>query len=382
MTPGHLGMLDINVVYSTSMSARLICIEEHRVDTAIAEAAQPLLRREAPYMGLQSSREASAYARAVNRPSLVELTEAIALGTDLGEGRLKKMDEHGIDMQVVSYSSPVQFAPEALSVSLARAANDRLCAAVSAEPTRLAGFAALPWQSPQTAVDELDRAVTELGLKGVMIAGRPGGTFLDDERYTPVLGKLNDLGVPIYLHPFHPLPAVQQAYYAGLRPEVSAQFSLGAWGWHNEAGVHVLRLILSGVFERFPNLQVISGHWGEIVPFYLARIDDVLPPNVTGLSGSITDTYRNHVWVTPSGMFYEPQFDFIRSVVGVDRLIWAADYPYLTLDGTRNFFDNLPITDEERRKIAHRNAERLFGIRTLDDKRAPLSAAELADVKC
>jgi uncharacterized protein len=121
-----------------------------------------------------------------------------------------------------------------------------------------------------------------------------------------------------------------------------------------------LRLILSGVFERFPKLQVISGHWGEMVPFYLQRLDDAIPANVTGLSETITETYRNNVWVTPSGMFYRPHFDFIREVIGIDRLIWAVDYPYLTLDGTRKFLEGLPLTDEETRKIAHQNAERLF----------------------
>jgi len=137
-------------------------------------------------------------------------------------------------------------------------------------------------------------------------------------------------------------------------------FSLGGWGWHHEAGVHVLRLILSGVFERFPNLRVISGHWGEMVPFYLQRLDDVLPPTITGLSATITDIYRNNVWITPSGMFYRPHFEFIRAVIGLDRLIWSVDYPYLTLDGTRGFLESLAITEDEAHDIAHRNAERLF----------------------
>lgn len=341
---------------------KLICIEEHAVDQAIAQAARPVLQRDAPYMGLQSSPDAAAQTRASDRPSLVELSEAIRLADDLGDGRIRDMDQHGIDMQIVSYSSPAQLVPDEQAVAFARAANDRLAEAARANPTRLNGFAALPWQDPGAAIDELDRAVSELGLKGAMLAGRPGDTFLDDPKYAPVLDKFNDLAVPIYLHPFYPLPQVQQAYYAGLRPEVSAQFALGGWGWHHEAGIHVLRLILSGAFERFPNLQVISGHWGEMVPFYLQRLDDVLPPGVTGLSTTITDTYRNHVWVTPSGMFYEPHFEFIRTVIGIDRLIWAVDYPYLSLDGTRKFLENLPITEDEAHKIAHRNAERLFNL--------------------
>jgi uncharacterized protein len=337
---------------------KLICIEEHAIDPAIARAAQPALHREAPYMSLQNSH--SVAPSPGDRPSMVEMTEAVKLGTDLGEGRIRRMDEHGIDVQVVSYSTPAQLAPQEQAVTVTQAANNRLAEAIAANPTRLSGFAILPWQAPQAAVDELDRAVTELGLKGVLIVGRPGDTFLDDPKYAPVLKKLEDLGVPIYLHPFNPLPQVQRPYYAGFRPEVTAQFSLGGWGWHHEAGIHVLRLILSGVFERFPKLQVISGHWGEMVPFYLQRLDDAIPANVTGLSETITETYRNNVWVTPSGMFYRPHFDFIREVIGIDRLIWAVDYPYLTLDGTRKFLESLPLTDEETHKIAHQNAERVF----------------------
>ncbi|HZA12278.1 amidohydrolase family protein [Mycobacterium sp.] len=339
---------------------KLICIEEHAIDPAIQEAAQPALQREAPYMGLQNTGNATSRRHAGDRSRGLEMSKALKLAADLGDGRIRSMDEHGIDMQVVSYSSPAQLVPQEQAVKLAQAANDRLAEAIQANPARLSGFAVLPWQIPQAAVDELDRAVTELGLKGVLIVGRPGETFLDDPKYDRVLERLNDLGVPIYLHPYHPLAQVQQPYYGGLKPEVTAQFSLAGWGWHHEAGIHALRLILSGVFERFPKLQVISGHWGEMVPFYLQRLDDTMPPTVTGLSTTITETYRKHVWVTPSGMFYRPQFEFIREVIGVDRLIWSVDYPYLTLDGTRKFLEGLPITDDEAHKIAHRNAEQLF----------------------
>jgi predicted TIM-barrel fold metal-dependent hydrolase len=341
---------------------KLICIEEHAIDPAIAQAAQPALQHEASYMELQHSRNAAAQPRPIDRPSLVQLAEAIKLAADLGDGRIHQMDEHGIDLQIISYTSPAQLVPQEQAVRLTQAANDRLAKAISANPTRLSGFAALPWQAPNAAVDELDRAVTELGLKGVLIMGRPGETFLDDPIYAPVLQKLSDLGVPIYLHPFHPLPQVQQVYYGGLEPVVSAMFSLGGWGWHHEAGIHLLRLILSGVFEQFPNLQVISGHWGEMVPFYLQRLDDLIPRSVTGLSTTIAETFRNNVWVTPGGMFYRPQFEFIRSVLGIDRLIWAVDYPYLTLDGTREFLESLDLAEEEKHQIAHVNAERLFDL--------------------
>ncbi len=218
----------------------------------------------------------------------------------------------------------------------------------------------LPWQLPGEAAEELDRAVTELGLRGVLLAGRPGDTFLDDPAYRPVLEKITELDVPLYLHPFHPLPQVQQAYYAGLPEEVSTQFSLGGWGWHHEAGIHLLRLILSGVFERLPGLQVISGHWGELVPFYLHRLDHVIPTSISGLEKTVSEIYRSNVWITPSGMFHRAHFEFLRETIGLDRLIWSVDYPYLTLDGTRSFLDGLSLDSAEKHKITHGNAEKLF----------------------
>jgi uncharacterized protein len=338
---------------------KIICIEEHAIDLEILKAAQPALQREAPYIGLQSSVARPRYG---DRPSAVTMKEAVELGTGIGEDRITHMDEHGIQMQVVSCVSPAQLTPADQALPLTRAANNRLAEAIAANPARLSGLAVLPWQDPRVAAGELDRSVSELGLKGALIAGRPGDTFLDDPRYAPVLKKLSDLEVPLYVHPFSPLPQVHQAYYSGFSPLVSAEFSLGAWGWHNEAGIHVLRLILSGAFEKFPGLQVISGHWGEMVPFFLERLDDVIPPNATGLSGTISEIYRRHVWVTPSGMFGLPHFEFIYRVIGADRIIWSVDYPFLTLDGTREFIEKLPVSEDDRGKMAHLNAEKLFSL--------------------
>jgi predicted TIM-barrel fold metal-dependent hydrolase len=341
---------------------RIVCIEEHAVDPATDAAALPALAAHAPYAGLANSPDVASRPRDNHRPTVVAMPDALALAADIGEGRIKNMDAHGIDLQVVSYASAVQFAPAGQAVALAEAANSRLAAAVAANPARLSGFATLPWQEPQAAAAELDRSVTELGLKGALIPGRPGATFLDDPRHAPVLEKLNDLSVPLYVHPGVPLPGVQQAYYSGFSPQVTAQLSLTAWGWHNEAGVQVLRLILSGAFEKYPGLQVISGHWGEMVPFYLQRLDDMLPPKVTGLSRTVSETYLNHVWVTPAGMFDLPHFRFIHTVIGADRIIWSVDYPYLTLDGTREFIERLPVSEEDREKMAHLNAEKLFAL--------------------
>ena len=231
---------------------------------------------------------------------------------------------------------------------------------MQANPTRFAGLAMLPWQDPQAAADELERAVTSLGLKGALLSGRPGKSFLDDERYEPILAKLNDLEVPLYGHPGFPLPEVREPYYGGLGKEVSARLSLFGWGWHNEAGIQIIRMLLSGKFDKFPDLQVISGHWGEMVPFYLQRMDDCIPREATGLSRSITETYKSHVYVTPSGMLNLPHFEFIHKTLGADRIIYAVDYPYLTNTGARDFLEGLPISQEDKEKIAYRNVEALL----------------------
>jgi uncharacterized protein len=340
---------------------KIICIEEHTIDLPIVEASRTASLAEAGYMGDWGARfKDRPDSFGDNLPHLQDLSSALGFARDMGPGRIAEMDRHGIDMQVVSYSSPLQLAPREQAVQLARAANDRLAQASDAHPSRLRGFATLPWQDPDAAAAELERSVTELGLVGTLIVGRPGDTFLDDPRYEPVLAKLNELRVPIYVHPGFPLPQVREPYYGGLEKEVSARLSLFGWGWHHEAGIQVIRMMLARVFDRYPQLQVISGHWGEMVPFYLQRMDDMLPVEVTGLSRTITQTYREHVYVTPSGMLNLPHFEFVHKVVGADRIIYAVDYPYLTMTGARAFLEGLNISHEDKEKIAFRNAENLL----------------------
>jgi predicted TIM-barrel fold metal-dependent hydrolase len=342
---------------------RIICLEEHTVDADIARASQPGQAAEAGYMADWGSRvEDKPAAFTDYRPHLVSPKEAVAAAREVGAGRIIAMNQHRIDMQVVSYSSPSQSVPASQAVELMSIANDKLAAAVHANPKRLAAFATLPWQDPEAASAEMERAVKQLGMVGTLLLGRPGQAFLDDARYEPVLAKLNELKVPIYLHPGFPLPQVREPYYGGLDKEVSARLSMFGWGWHNEAGIHVIRMILSGKFEQYPNLQVISGHWGEMVPFYLQRMDDTIPQEATGLSRSITDTYKAHVYVTPSGMLNVPHFEFIHTVLGADRILYSVDYPYLTLTGARDFLESLPISQRDKEKIAHVNAEALLGL--------------------
>jgi predicted TIM-barrel fold metal-dependent hydrolase len=342
---------------------KLICVEEHVLDPAIGAAAQALVRVQAPYLADWGSRVVDGRRVAdTSRPHVIAPQESARKALDMGSARLADMDAAGIGMQVLSYGGFAQLLPAAQSVDLSRAANDRLAAATQAHPTRFAGFATLPWQAPDAAARELERAVKQLRLKGALINGRPGDTFLDDARYEPILAALNDLGVPLYVHPGLPLPAVQAPYYGGFERELAARLSMFAWGWHNEAGIQVVRMLLAGLFDRFPRLQVISGHWGEMVPFFLQRLEDSIPQEVSGLSRPIVQTYREHVYVSPSGMLTMPHFHFIHALMGRERMLYSIDYPYQSLDGARAFIEALPVDEATKCLVAHGNAARLLGL--------------------
>ncbi|RFM27517.1 amidohydrolase [Deminuibacter soli] len=323
---------------------KLITIEEHLNDPAIAAATAKVLGPIVPYTSITTD----------NLPGGV-LENA-------GAERLARMDAAGIDMQILSYINSPQFLPASEAIPLTKAANNRLAEAIKAHPDRFAAFAMLPLGDPEASAEELKRCVKELGFKGALIAGRPAAAakFLDDPFFAPVLEAANELKVPIYMHPGYPHKDVQKVYYSGFDSLVTSLFSLYAWGWHNEAGIQIIRMILAGVFDKYPNLQLISGHWGEMVPFFLYRMDGMLPQQTTHLQQSILNTYKNHIYVTPSGMFTWPQFQFTLEVLGADRIIYSVDYPYVQENNAREFLNNAPISNEDREKIAHGNAEKLF----------------------
>lgn len=339
---------------------KLICLEEHVLDPATAGASMPAALKAAPFLPGWGSTVKDGNNPDRSRPQVIANTDSTRKGMDWEQERLADMDAAGVDMQVLSLGGFPQFAPAEQELSLAQAANDRLAATVAARPTRFAAFATLPWSQPALAVKELERAVQQLGLKGALINGRPAEGFLDAPEYAGLLAAFDALDVPLYLHPGIPVPAVQQAYYGGFSAELTARLSMFGWGWHNEAGIHLLRLILSGAFDRNPKLQVISGHWGEMLPFYLQRLDDSIPQEASGLARSITQTFREQVWVTPSGMLTLPHFRFIHDLMGAERILYSLDYPYQSLDGARAFIDSLPVPDTEKAMIAHGNAERLL----------------------
>jgi len=342
---------------------KLICVEEHLLDAAIGAITLDRVRSEAPYLPDWGSRVVDGqYIADPSRPHVIAPSESARKALDVSEARLANMDSAGINMQVLSYGGFPQLLPAAQAVNLTRAANDKLAQAISRNPTRFTGFATLPWHEPEAAARELERAVNELGLKGALINGRPGENFLDDARYTPILAAFNDLNVPLYVHPGLPLPAVQMPYYGGFERELGARLAMFAWGWHNEAGIQVIRMLLAGVFDRFPKLQIISGHWGEMVPFFLQRLEDAIPQEASGLERPIVQTYREHVYVSPSGMLTLPHFQFVHALMGAERILYSIDYPYQRLEGARDFIERLPLNDADKALIAHGNAERLLGL--------------------
>jgi uncharacterized protein len=283
---------------------------------------------------------------------------------DLGRRRLADMDANGIDLQVISHVAPAAQAlagPEGLA--RAREANEQLAAAVRAHPDRFAGFATLPTADPQAAADELERATGELGFVGALVNSTLGsnGAFLDEPRYEPLLQRFERLDVPLYLHPAPPPAVLREALYSGLPPGVAARLATGAWGWHAEAGLHVLRMVATGVFDRHPALRLIIGHCGEMVPFMLDRIDAML--RVDGLALKPSEYFGRNIWVTTSGLFSIPPVMCTVEVLGVDRVLFSVDYPFGSNAAGRALLDTLPLSPDDKAKIAGANAERVLGLK-------------------
>jgi uncharacterized protein len=279
---------------------------------------------------------------------------------DLGEIRLREMDANGIDMQVISHTAEGREMEGEEGIRLAREANDQLAAAVRAHPDRFGGFAFLPMASPDAAAEELQRAVQELGFKGAIINGTTNGRFLDDPQFLPILEKAVSLDVPIYLHPALPPEPVKQAYYSGLEPGANLMLSMAGWGWHSEIGIHSLRMILAGVFDRLPNLRIIIGHMGEMIPFMLDRINNTLTPQAKNLQHAVPEYFLRNFYVTTSGFFSDPPLLLTMQVIGADRIIFSIDYPYSTNKQGREFLDRAAISPADKEKISHTNVERVL----------------------
>jgi predicted TIM-barrel fold metal-dependent hydrolase len=311
---------------------------------------------------------------------------------DLGEGRIALMDEAGIDVQILSHTCP---GPEnlepAIAKELSKQSNEAIAAAIAKYPDRFLGFAALPMRDPAAAARELERTVRDLGFVGALINGHVNGRYLDDKFFWPVFECAEALGVPIYLHPQMPPKPVVDAYYSGFAPPVSALLSIAGLGWHIDTGIHSIRLILGGVFDKFPALQIIVGHHFEALSWMAWRTDYGFPPGKNGgLKRTVKEYLRENFYggilcgefadQEPGGLdkswnLSNEAYQGMANTVGIDRVLFTTDHPYGNIKAARPMFERMPINANDKEKIAHLNAERLLG---LGAKKAPRGVASEA----
>ena len=328
---------------------RIVAVEEHftcqdllsRIDCAT------LVRNGWPAPGTTKF-------QAINPPALA----------DTGEDRMAAMKAAGICMQVLSVAGPgaeIVSGPD--GIAIAREFNDRMARLISDESERFAAFAHLPMRSPSAAADELERAVVECGLKGALISGTIDGKFLDAPEFTPVLARAERLDVPLYIHPGVPPQGVRAAYYDGLPDEASFGLAIAGWGWHAETAVHILRLALSGALDRHPRLKLLIGHMGEGLPTKMERIERVFSAySSTNLERNVARAIVEQVWVSTSGFSSTPAFLATLMTFGADRILFSVDYPFGNNLAAVGFLNSLPVSPEDRRKIAHVNADVLLGL--------------------
>jgi len=283
---------------------------------------------------------------------------------DIGKGRIAHMDEVGIDMQVLSLTSPgVQvFAPD-LATRLAAEANDALTQAVRAAPARLAGLGAIAPQEPSAAAREIDR-IKSIGLRGLIVNSHTFGEYLDAPRFAPIFEAMEATGLPMYLHPRDPAPSL-------VKPFLDYGLYFAGWGFAVETGLHAMRLIMSGTFARYPKLTIILGHMGEGIPFWLQRIDNryllqVRIGAVKKLPRLPSEYFRDNFVITTAGVTSMPALRLSIEVLGAERILFAADFPYEDDADAVRFLDDATLTEHERRLIAYENAERLLKLNSSD----------------
>jgi 2,3-dihydroxybenzoate decarboxylase len=264
-------------------------------------------------------------------------------------------------MQVVSHLQPGAqlFEPE-ISVTLARQANDLLHEGIQVRPDRLAGFATLPTPNPEAAADELERTVKELGFKGALITGETHGSFLDDRKFWPIFERATMLDVPIYLHPAIPKESVVNAYYDGYRSNDYPILMGAVWGFTVDTATHALRLMLSGVFDEYPRLKIILGHLGEALPFLLWRLEWTYK-NLTKKAG-LSECFRKNFYVTTSGNFSQSALHCAIMELGVERILFAVDWPFNSNVEGVEFVQAASIKPEQKAQIFAGNAAALLGV--------------------
>jgi predicted TIM-barrel fold metal-dependent hydrolase len=283
---------------------------------------------------------------------------------EVGERRLKSMNDAGISVQVLSNSGP---GPDLVAgpdgVAMARETNDQLAKIVADRPDRFAGFAALPLQSPDVAAKELSRAVKELGFVGAMVHGTTEGRFLDHASFDQILAAAEELDVPIYIHPHIPPEPVRQAYFSDLPTGAGRVLETAGWGWHSETAIHVLRMVVAGTLDRHRRLKLIIGHMGEMLPMMLDRADQVFALDVDHLQRPVSRTVLDQVWITTSGIFNEPPFLAALLTFGIDRIMFSVDYPYAPDALGRKFLERISLSPGDMEKLTHGTADALLKLK-------------------
>lgn len=283
---------------------------------------------------------------------------------DLVDLRLEQMDEHGMDMMIMSLNSPaIQSMPDKdEAAAIARKANDELAQAIAMHPDRFRGFAALPLQDPQLAIEELHHAIDDLGFVGVLANGYSQigdeGTYLylDDESYRPFWAEMEKVDVPFYLHPREPMPenahTLDGHYWIHGAP----------WAFGVETATHALRLMCSGLFDEHPKLRIVLGHLGEGLPFLIWRAQNHLNKRRRGMPAQkpLPQYLNENFWVTTSGQFTLPPLVCTMLQMGADRIMFATDYPFEEISDACVWFDNLQISETDKRKIARDTANEFF----------------------
>ena len=280
--------------------------------------------------------------------------------TDIEHDRLRGMDEDGVDMHLLSLTSPgVQMFDADLACEIATLANDRVAEVVKRHPTRFAALAAFAPQDPKRAVKEMERAVTKLKLNGFILNSHTNGEYLDNPKYWPILECAEALDRAIYIHPR--CPSDQMA-----KPYGDYGMYTAMWGFQAEVSVHCLRMILSGLFERFPKLKIVIGHMGESIPFNLWRCDYIygvhkgwgdIPGNEKP-----SDVFKRNFWITTSGVEHTPALKYCIDVLGPDRVMWAIDYPYQPSKPATDWMNGADISAKDKELVFHGNVERIFHI--------------------
>ena len=281
---------------------------------------------------------------------------------NLGDERIAEMDDGGIAMQVLSLTSPgVQMFSPDTAVSIARESNDILAEAIRKYPKRFCGLGALAPHGPKRGPQEMERAVKQLDLNGFIVNSHTGGEYLDEQKYWPILEAAEALDRPIYIHP-RSLPE------SSLAPFKSYGLGGASWGYAVETGTHGMRLLFSGVFDRFPKLKIILGHMGEGIPYWVYRFDHMYnKAKANWGTGAIKESpsfyLKRNMMITTSGMFSEPVLKYCMEVLGADNILFAADYPYQANREAVAFMDAAKISEADKIKMYSGNAEKVFHIK-------------------